>query len=323
MSHTEAREASESSPKPRVDPRLASALLLCAVVATLAAVDAAVRFGIGRISRIEGRTEKEWTEALAIGSRQGASKQVLLIGNSLLLEGVDYPALQRELSPEFIVRRYVVESTQYLDWRYGLAHLYSRGARPDVVVLSIGGNQLPVNQIRDGYFAYRLMDTSDFLEAFRAAELSGTETFSLLVANLSVFYGTRSETRKVLLARMAPFVKNLQPFFVPAPEHTQPDRSRLIDVCAQRLKALDELARAHGSRFIFLEPATVKADEESYIREAAKRAEVPALVPLPAAALSATDFSDGYHLNPSGASRYTTALAPALRGTMKALIEGN
>jgi len=53
-----------------------------------------------------------------------------MLGNSLLLEGVEFPGLSRDLRPEIEARRFVVDNTSYLDWYYGIRSLLRRGARP-------------------------------------------------------------------------------------------------------------------------------------------------------------------------------------------------
>ncbi len=67
---------------------------------------------------------------------------MLLFGNSLLLEGVDYPALRNALSDEYDVHRLIFEQTEYLDQYYVLRRLFRHGARPHDVVLCISARAL-------------------------------------------------------------------------------------------------------------------------------------------------------------------------------------
>lgn len=115
-------------------------LLTCALVCAL--IEAGTAFEFERISRIEQRREKEYQGALEMHSAEHATS-VLVAGNSLLLEGVDFPQLQQDVGPEFSLRRLVVEGTFYLDWYYGLRRMFASGARPNVVVLVLNPTSFP------------------------------------------------------------------------------------------------------------------------------------------------------------------------------------
>ena len=67
----------------------------------------------------------------------GGARTVLLIGNSLLEQGVDRQELQERMRPHYAVSYYPIEGTTYLDWLYGLRRLFAGGARPSAVVLCI------------------------------------------------------------------------------------------------------------------------------------------------------------------------------------------
>src|SRR5271168_369303 len=108
---------------------------ICAAVAIfvllLCAFEAATRVGFTRVSAIESRTYTEYRGALAVRG----SKSVLLLGNSLLLEGVDLDRLRALLQPEMTPRRFVIEQTNFPDWYYGIRRLLAEGSRPDRIVL--------------------------------------------------------------------------------------------------------------------------------------------------------------------------------------------
>ena len=114
------------------DFRPLCALLLCVVAALLGSVELVVRVGLPRISKIEGRIALEYRSALAIRHASGRSPNVLVVGNSWLLRGVDLPALQKSFAPNYSLTRCVIEQTSYLDWYHGMRALYARGSRPDV-----------------------------------------------------------------------------------------------------------------------------------------------------------------------------------------------
>jgi len=76
------------------------------------------------------------------------------------------------------------------------------------------------------------------------------------------------------------------------------------------------LVLKHGCNFIFIVPAYLEPDEDFYLQEAVRAAGVRVLVPLPTGSLSSKDFTDGFHLSPAGASRFTSALSRDIRGAI-------
>lgn len=289
------------------------ALLLCVVSALLGGAELTVRLGLTRISRIEGRIVREYCSALAIRHVSGGPRNVLVVGNSWLLYGVDLPALRNSLSPRFAASRYVVEQTTYLDWHYGMRALYARGSRPDVVVLCLNATDMAVDDLRGDFFAYHMMLPRDLLSVSRDAGLRPTQTLSLLLANFSYYYATRLETRKFLLTTAMPTFRTLRASIVP-PARPPLDPVRAVAVIADRLRQFDALVRSHGGRFIFVEAPTRRSCDESWALEAAARSGVPVVVPMPAASLHDPDFREDHeHLNESGATHYTAALTPLLR----------
>jgi hypothetical protein len=285
--------------------------LAIGIAAVLATGELISSFLVPRISRIESRTELERAQMLA-GSRASDGRKMVVLGNSLLLEGVDFPALSSALAPDVHSWRWVIEQTQYLDWYYGLRRLYAEGLQADVVVLALDAGQMTDSGVRGEYFAQRMMMASDTLNVARDARLSLTATCSLFIGRISAYYGYRSETRKVVLARLIPGILDLRNVLIqirrPALEHEE-----TVDLSAQRLRQYDSLVRAHGGRFVFVVPAALDSRNGNYLQEAGARAGVPVLVPLEANAVTAADFRDGYHLTPQGASRYTASLSAQLR----------
>src|SRR5436309_447931 len=87
-------------------------LTICAILFVAGTCELVVRIGFGKVSRIERRIEGERRAVLDLPAEPG-NRQVLVIGSSLLLHGIDIPNLQRSLAPEFKVVRYVIEQTAY------------------------------------------------------------------------------------------------------------------------------------------------------------------------------------------------------------------
>lgn len=312
---TESRLAAASAQSSLLRARTIPAwgLLLVCIAALMSVVELGVRFGIGKVSRIEGRMERERRAVLNLRGKPDAARTILVIGNSLMLEGIDFPSLQGALAPEFKAVRYAVEQTQYADWYYGLRAFYAAGVRPGFVVLSINATSTTGRKIRGDYAAYRMMRISDLLAASREAELSPTETFSLFLGGISAYYGTRAELRNVALARLVPVTNQIVQYMTPDGKAPPLDHARVVRVATARLRTLDAMVRTQGGRFILLVPGALDANDAAYLLEAGQLAAVPVLAPMTSPPLSGGDFRDGFHLNSIGSARYTQVLIPMLK----------
>src|SRR5258708_6953653 len=95
---------------------------------------------------------------------RSTSTSVLIIGNSLLLEGVDVDRLQKLTSSQMHIYPIFLEATGYYDWFYGLQRLFREGAKPQVVVLGVGVNSFLANSVRQDYAPLLLFDLRDSLD---------------------------------------------------------------------------------------------------------------------------------------------------------------
>jgi hypothetical protein len=286
------------------------------IVIFLASVEIGVRGFIVSASRIERRIEREYAEARRI-RRDPAVKQLLVVGNSLLLKDVEFESLRDALSPKWIARRLVVEQTAYFDWLYGLQALFKAGAAPDAVALVLSGQQLLSSEFRGDYTAYRLMRPVDVLPLARDLRLHPTVTSRYLVSSVSAFYGLRAELRKVLLARLIPDVTDLTRLLV------EPGAARSLDPSAyptalERLMRLRSLTDEFGVRLLVV-PAPLLGRSSAYdpVRDAAASSHISFVDVTTPGTYSPQDFSDGFHMNERGAARYTRMLSAALNHTLQ------
>src|SRR5215471_5697485 len=120
---------------------------------------------------------------------------ILILGNSLLLEGIDIPEFQKETAAEYRTSRFIVEQTYYTDWYYGIRRLFHAGARPSLILLGLSVNQLVSDSVRNEYFARFLMDTRDFPSVVRRQKLDPTLANTFFFANLSGWIGSKTEVR--------------------------------------------------------------------------------------------------------------------------------
>ena len=237
----------------------------------------------------------------------GQPKKVLFIGNSLLLEGVDMGKLEDGLRGHYQPHRYIVESTNYYDWLYGLRQLFRRGMRPDAVVLCLNPPQLATSAIRGDYSAYFLFGIQDIWPVSRASGADLTTTSGYYAAHYSAFYAARSELRAVLMGKLAPQVVAMWQDSVMM-EAVIPADEQLIPLMEPRLRKMRELCASYGVEFLFLVPPTMQPGDTAIVR-AGEQAGVRVLRPVPNGSLPADDYRDAFHLNEKGAAVFTRAIA--------------
>lgn len=291
---------------------IALVLALCALFCL--AAEAVSGYFFGRVSRVESRREAEYRIAMALRSSKPQGKiSVLVAGNSLLLHGVDFPQLQRELGPEVELHRLVFEDTSYLDWFYGLNHIFRQGARPDVVVLLLSPVQFTDDQSVGDYGARMLVDRRDILSYAREVGADRNRTSVLVLDNLSFFFGTRAEFRTWILGKLLPDLPRLTRYF--RGNSDPPAYNVPVDIATQRLARLRETCSRYGAAFLLTIPPTREdspADARAVQRAGASQG-VPVLVPVDEGILPSTDYADLVHLNAQGAAHFTPLLAEKLR----------
>jgi hypothetical protein len=259
------------------------------------------------------RVSRQYDEAVKTApARPGEPTSVLMVGNSLLLEGVELDRLQALTSARMRIYPIFLEATGYYDWLYALRRLFRQGARPQVVVVGVGVNYFLENGVRQDYAPMMFFDARDALAVASDLHLDRTATSNLLLAHSSAFWDTRSVIRTQILSHMVPHVKDL--FWLASARPGIPVGPEFEAISIPRLQSLRELCEAHGAKLILLVPPTLSS--ESAVGQMAFDAHtvgVDISVPIDPAALSAKFYQpDGLHLNSEGAALFTSALAKDL-----------
>jgi hypothetical protein len=303
--------SSTSDSKPRA---LAYAKILVVVCATLVIVfELSSIYLLRHHSGTYARISQQYSDALEM-RRCGPGERpcVLMVGNSLLLQGVELDRLRAMTSATIQIYPIFLEATGYYDWLYGLRRLFREGAKPQVVVVGVGVSYFLENGIRQDYAPMLFFDARDTLALASDLHLDRTATSNLFLAHASTFWDTRSAMRMQVLRHIVPDLEDLFLFLSPRPG--TPDRHDLEEISIPRLQRMRELCEAHGAKLILLLPPTLSS--ESAVAEMARAAHtvgVDVSVPIDPAALSARFYQrDGLHLNREGAVLFTSALAKDL-----------
>lgn len=305
---------SSTSASEKFNATRAIALLLVLLLFYCGALEVTARTKFTSISRVQRRIETDKRVALGLqpAAADGA-KTVLLVGNSLLVHGVDPGKLHEEMAPRYSSAVLAIENTQYLDWYFGLRRLFADGSRPSVIVLTLTTRQLLSRGIDGEYFAYQMMQERDILRVKGEAHLDTTMASNLFFANRSAWLGNRSMIRNWLLGEVMPSVDHLTAY-LPEKPAPLPSQDVILQQSLARLQDARDLCAQNGARFIFVLPPVRGAnDVEDPLRAAAGDRNIVVLVPFHAGEMPAEYFSDGFHLNPRGAAIFTEKLAQDLQ----------
>ncbi len=243
----------------------------------------------------------------------GEPVSVLMVGNSLLLAGVDVDRLHQLTATSLRIYPIFLEATTYYDWLYGLRRLFREGARPQVVVVGLPVSSFLEKGVRQEYAPLMLFDVREVLDASSDLGLDRTATSNLLLEHWSTFWDTRSILRAQVLRHMIPHFENL--FMLAKGKPSIPQGIEFDRIAFSRLQRLRGLCEGHGAKLILLIPPTPASD--SFARQmvtASRKVGVETLVPVDPGVLSTKYYqSDETHLNSEGAEIFTSALATYLR----------
>jgi lysophospholipase L1-like esterase len=264
-------------------------------------------------SETYARVSQQYAQAVRVRpAKPGEPTPILMVGNSLLLEGVDVKRLQKLTSGQMHIYPIFLEATGYYDWFYGLRRLFREGARPSVVVLGVGVNSFLADSVRQDYAPLMLFDLRDSLGVASDLKMDHTATSNLLLAHSSVFWDTRSVLRTQILRHTIPHYRELVSLLKPQP--AIPPAPVFDSIANPRLERLRDLCQSYGARLILLIPPTPGSTEAvRSLTLAAQKANVETLVPIDPDVLSVKYYQpDELHLNSQGAALFTSALAAFL-----------
>lgn len=309
----------DTKPDGARQPRWPIWVLLALIVLSGLAVELVTRLGFDRIDTGQRRMVAEYAAVVRLGDDPAlGARQMLVVGNSLLLDGVDFPRFVAAMRPEWSATRLAVVDTSFFDWYYCLRRLFRSGARPETVVVTLSPRQLVATSVRGEYFAHYLMNTEDILRVARDVRLSRTSTTNLAVGAFSKFYAAREEIRKWALGKVFPNLPTLTALLTPramAPL-AEIDTYR---TATERLRRLRELGEEHGARMILLTPPISRAGGDAgqdAVLRAGAASGVQVLAPCPAGGLDDSNYRDGFHLNEKGAAAFTSELVQELKAAL-------
>ncbi len=288
-------------------------VLLAGLALILLAFELGSPIVLDRLSHTEHRVEVELKAARALRpTTPDGRPTVLLAGNSLLLEGVQLERLHDELAPKYEVSRLGIEQTHFLDWYFGLRRLLQEGARPTVIVLALGTDQLASKFTLGEEFAHRQMSARDLPLAIQETNLDRTTASTYFFAHWSNWLADKGVIRQRVLIVLVPNFRALAGRIADHGAHIH-EQEVLVGMARKRLPELAELSRTYGVKIVLMVPPALREDYSRDIQQVGADVGVPVWVLSPPGEYPRSLYSDGYHLNQQGSTDYTSRLAEQIR----------
>jgi hypothetical protein len=284
--------------------------LLGACVALLALCEVGATWATARL-----KSRQTVRDDVRAASAVGGPRSVLIVGNSLVLHGIDAPAVEQALGTGYAATKLSIVDSGYLDWLYGIMSLFDRGSQPEALVLAISPTQLVEDRPPTGTTARMLWTTPNLVRYALERRPGLTAVSDRIFEHFSEFFAIRSRLRQDARRLIVPGYETMSrryfaPTLDPSSDTTHDER-----IAAARLSALDSICAKRRVRFVFLLiPTHTVGDRglEQTLVAAGERAGVPVLVPVSNGALDTQWLLDGYHLNATGAYAFSTRAGVAL-----------
>ena len=295
--------------------RRAAAALILSVALICVIAELSTVYIMDRYSLTQIRVNSQLPLVLKLQQHNPTSQSVLIVGNSLLVHGLQTDVLSSDLGPSYVTAPLLIESTSYYDWFYGLHRLFQEQSRPDLVIIGLSVNNLLETRVRGEYFTQTLLDRHDLFKVASDIGSSNTETSSMFFGTVSRFWGDRSVIRNRVLGTALP---NIQMLITALTRHPRIDVSeeRATEQLRPRLFALKQLCEQNGTRLVLLlPPVAERADNSGTAFRLGSELGIPVLQPVRSDSLQPADFFDGVHLTPEVALRFTHAAAGSIRSS--------
>jgi len=295
--------------------------LLAGLVGIFLALEMGSSWILEHLSRTEQRITKELNAARRIRARSPDGRPtVLLVGNSLLIEGVQMNGLQQGLSSEYAASRYAIERTHFYDWYFGLSRLLEEGSRPSMIVLILAADQVSSNLTLGESFAYREVSTHDLPKMVQEAHLDKNVATSYMLAHWSKWQANKEFIRQCIMILLVPRFRQLAGRIADHGTHlTDPDV--VIARARERVPKLQEMTRAYGIPIVLVIPPVLREDHPIELQRVAESVGFPVWVPCRPGELSREYFRDNEHLNPKGAGLFTSRLVQYLHEYRTVLVD--
>jgi hypothetical protein len=260
--------------------------------------------GSGRGSRIM----KEYREAIALTpTAANGSPTVLMVGNSLIREGVDMTALRAAAGGHYDLHRLVIESTAYNDWVVAIPALLQEGARPSVIMLTISPLQMNSHAAVSMETTHYLLNNTEVVDLVHRDGSGLNGYVGHFIEHISPLWGTRNSAQ-VAFKDIIPGYRSI--VYAIANEPVPP-----LNFDPVRMEELARACRQYNVKLVYLAmPANNPngAYDAERIHRAADQYGVRFMRPVADDELHGDQYTDLIHLSPSGRAYFMPRFLAAL-----------
>lgn len=296
------------------------AVLLSLLLALVVGLEVAARIVMPRKSVSISRITHDLVDTKGLPAQsQDGRPTILLVGNSLLLDGIDrgqLAALTRDIADVHLLP---AEGTMFVDWKYGLRTLFYSGTRPSLIVLCVNAEHMTSRASNGDTFARFLMSLRDYRDVVRESGLHPMAASEYLLAHFSYWHATRSNVRMGIMERVLPGAKDLVPHLTLSGKRGTPDPDGATRLIVDRLHELQQMAAAQGSKFLWLIPPTENSvDLAPLAAPRATASGITVVYTYRPGEMPSANYKDGFHLNHQGAELFTARVAESLKTYVQA-----
>jgi hypothetical protein len=279
---------------------------LCVWVALLSAAIEVCSVWLRSYRQVSLEISKGVERALAVRHRGGYT-QVVVLGNSLVYEGLSEASLQETMGDRVLIETAGVPGSTYFDWEYGLRALLARGSQPDVVVFGISPSQFLRTPAVTALPVSELWRSEEVYSYYRDWHPNPTIVADLLLEHYSTFFAMR-DTFRIYGRKQIYGYPSMVREWGPGGVNTNPapsPGSMLEATFVKRIAGLQAECGAHARLVLIVVPTRQASDEmdEPALRAAALQLGVPVIEPVGEREWPAPKFQDdGYHLTKSASA---------------------
>lgn len=287
------------------------------VLAALAACEAGVRFFERRLS-VDAKIP-----ALSNKMVESEGRLVLVLGNSLVRDGVNTDILEAEMKAQGVgsihLERVYLMNTIVNDWYYAFKHHFvDTGRLPGVLVLCFSNNHLEDGSIQRPLVARYYSGPRDIPEIFSKDVKDFDGRIDFLLSAYSASFTHRTNVERRALDTVIPHYRETATRINSALTGEARERSPDHQPTYRRLEQLIRMAQDHGVRVVLVAmPVESPYEINSQLRRAAETAGAAFIDSRAAEGLSKESYVDGMHMTGDGAAIYSRSLARQLADYFK------
>ena len=247
---------------------------------------------------------------------QGDGTRVLIMGNSLVRDGINALAVEQVMNAKrdavVHVERYYLVSSTMSDWYYIFKNSFiTAGRKPDVLVLCFALSHLQDGPITRPEVAYYYSSVSDLSDIFanQIRDFDGRTEFLLSKVSLS-FAERRALERRAMDVTIPHYRLSANVINETLKAKAPPNRFAATYIDFQRLLVLAK--RSNVPVIVVAMPGTKSYEIPSIVQDMQRSGEISVIDDRSVPELNGVAFTDDFHLSSSGMAEFSRYLADQL-----------